>query len=159
NSFDIGRAGGFNHPRSQAPFRGLALALSPRGSPRLAHLTSSPVPTVRPPDRGAARPNCRACDPFSPHPERRDAVHRGLRTFVGISRRLMARPRKAARLGVEQLESRVTPANVPILSGHYDGLLSGANTQETVLTPATVNPTNFGNLFNYAIDGYAYAQP
>src|SRR5262245_35112092 len=86
-------------------------------------------------------------------------MHRGLRTFVGISRRLMTRPRKAPRLAVEQLESRVTPANVPILSGHYDGLLSGANTQETVLTPANVNPTNFGNLFNYAVDGYTYAQP
>ena len=86
-------------------------------------------------------------------------MHRGLRTFVGLSRRLMTRPRKAARLAVETLEDRLAPANVPILSGHYDALLSGANTQETVLTPATVNPTNFGNLFNYAIDGYAYAQP
>src|SRR5262245_60729441 len=86
-------------------------------------------------------------------------MHRGLRTFVGISRRLMTRPRKAPRLAVEQLESRVTPANIPILSGHYDGFLSGANTQESILTPANVNPTNFGNLFNYAIDGYAYAQP
>jgi hypothetical protein len=46
-----------------------------------------------------------------------------------------------------------------VLSGHNDALLSGSNTQETVLTPANVNPTNFGNLFNYAIDGYAYAQP
>src|SRR5262249_15805545 len=44
-------------------------------------------------------------------------------------------------------------------SGHYDSFLSGANTHETVLTPANVDPTNFGNLFNYAIDGYAYAQP
>jgi hypothetical protein len=86
-------------------------------------------------------------------------MHRGLRTFVGISKRLLTRPRKVARLGVEQLESRVTPANVPVLSGHYDGFLSGANTQETVLNPADVNPTDFGNLYNYAIDGYAYAQP
>src|SRR5262245_66191806 len=86
-------------------------------------------------------------------------MHRGLSTFVGISRRLMTRPRKAARLAVEQLELRLAPANVPILSGHYDALLSGANTQETVLTPANVNPTNFGNLYNYAIDGYMYAQP
>src|SRR5262245_14079693 len=86
-------------------------------------------------------------------------MHRGLRTFVGISRRLMTRPRKAPRLAVEQLESRVTPANVPVLSRHYADLLSGATTHETVLTPANVNPTSFGNLFNYAIDGYAYAQP
>jgi hypothetical protein len=53
----------------------------------------------------------------------------------------------------------LAPANVPVLSGHYDAFLSGANTQETTLTPATVKATNFGNLFNYAVDGYTYAQP
>src|SRR5207244_5354676 len=60
---------------------------------------------------------------------------------------------------VELLEARLAPANVPVLSGHYDGFLSGANVQETSLNPATVNPSNFGNLFNYAVDGYTYAQP
>src|SRR4029453_1914706 len=60
---------------------------------------------------------------------------------------------------LECLEPRLALANVPVLSGHNDALLSGANTQETILTPTNVNPTNFGNLFNYAIDGYAYAQP
>ena len=58
-----------------------------------------------------------------------------------------------------KLEKRLAPANVPVLSGHYDAFLSGANTQETVLTPANVNATNFGRLFNYAVDGYTYAQP
>jgi hypothetical protein len=60
---------------------------------------------------------------------------------------------------VELLETRLAPANVPVLSGHYDAPLSGANTQETTLTPANVNATNFGRLFNYAVDGYVYAQP
>jgi hypothetical protein len=60
---------------------------------------------------------------------------------------------------VERLETRLAPANVPVLSGHYDALLTGGNTQETTLTPANVNPANFGNLFNYAVDGYTYAQP
>jgi hypothetical protein len=60
---------------------------------------------------------------------------------------------------VEHLESRLAPANVPVLSGHYDGLLSGANTQEQLLTPANVNPSNFGALYNYAVDGNTYAQP
>jgi hypothetical protein len=80
-------------------------------------------------------------------PRRRPSRH------IPPTRRGRARPK------VERLETRLAPANVPILSGHYDALLSGANTQETTLTPANVNPTNFGNLFNYAVDGYAYAQP
>ena len=60
---------------------------------------------------------------------------------------------------VEGLETRLAPANVPVLSAHYDPLISGANAQETDLTPANVNATNFGRLFNYPVDGYAYAQP
>src|SRR5438046_412905 len=82
------------------------------------------------------------------------SLHRFLRT------RARRQPfRRVLRPTLEHLEARLAPANVPVLSGHYDGLLSGANTQETVLTPANVNPSNFGDLFNYAIDGYAYAQP
>jgi hypothetical protein len=60
---------------------------------------------------------------------------------------------------VEALEQRLAPANVPILSGHYDASLSGWNNQETVLNPTNVNAENFGNLYNYAVDGYTYAQP
>src|SRR5262245_12800985 len=67
--------------------------------------------------------------------------------------------RRVFRPALEWLEPRLAPANVPVLSAHYDGFLSGANTQETTLTPANVNPTNFGRLFNYAVDGYTYAQP
>src|SRR5438445_3802086 len=67
--------------------------------------------------------------------------------------------RQRFRPTIEHLESRLAPANVAILTGHNDAFLSGANAQETNLTPATVNPSNFGNLFNYAVDGYTYAQP
>src|SRR5262249_46658872 len=67
--------------------------------------------------------------------------------------------RRAVTPALLGLESRLAPANVPVLSAHYDGLLSGANTQETTLTPANVNPTDFGDLFNYPVDGYTYAQP
>jgi hypothetical protein len=67
--------------------------------------------------------------------------------------------RKKCRPLVECLESRLAPANVPILSGHYDNLLTGWNSQETVLSPTTVNDAGFGKLFNYTVDGYTYAQP
>jgi hypothetical protein len=60
---------------------------------------------------------------------------------------------------LERLETRLAPANVPVLKAHYDNLISGANTQEENLTLANVNSTNFGRLFNYPTDGYIYAQP
>jgi hypothetical protein len=63
------------------------------------------------------------------------------------------------RLRLEPLETRLAPANVPILSGHYDPLLTGWNSQETALSPTTVNDAGFGKLFNYTVDGYTYAQP
>ncbi len=44
---------------------------------------------------------------------------------------------------LEWLEARLAPANVPVLSAHYDGFLSGANTQETTFTPANVTATHF----------------
>jgi hypothetical protein len=47
---------------------------------------------------------------------------------------------------------------VPILTYHYDNSRAGANTSETALTPANVNPNNFGKLFSYNVDGYVYAQ-
>ena len=67
--------------------------------------------------------------------------------------------RKTFRPGLEFLETRVVPANVDVLSNHYDNLLSGNNRSETVLTPANINATNFGKLFDYQVDGYVYAQP
>src|SRR5262249_28536395 len=63
------------------------------------------------------------------------------------------------RLLLERLETRLAPANVDVLSAHYDPFISGANTQETILTPANVNATNFGRLFSYPTDGFVYAQP
>jgi hypothetical protein len=77
-----------------------------------------------------------------------------------LGRRARRQPfRRVSRPALERLESRLAPANVPVLTGHYDAFLSGANTQETTLTPANVNPSLFGNLYNYAVDGYTYAQP
>ncbi len=48
---------------------------------------------------------------------------------------------------------------VPVLTWRYDLTHAGANTSETALTPANVNPTTFGKLFSVAVDGTTYAQP
>jgi hypothetical protein len=66
---------------------------------------------------------------------------------------------------LENLEPRLVPANVDVLSYHYDSFLSGENSQETILhpgpveDPTTVNAINFGKLFTQAVDGQVYAQP
>jgi hypothetical protein len=57
------------------------------------------------------------------------------------------------------LEPRLAPANVDVLTYHYDNFLSGNNAQETDLTPANVNATNFGKLFSQPVDGQIYATP
>ena len=50
-------------------------------------------------------------------------------------------------------------AGVDVLMRQYDTWQSGANTNETVLTPANVKASGFGKVFSHAVDGYVYAQP
>jgi outer membrane protein assembly factor BamB len=48
---------------------------------------------------------------------------------------------------------------VSILTYHYNNRRSGANTKETILTPANVNVNQFGKLFSIPVDSGIYAQP
>lgn len=50
-------------------------------------------------------------------------------------------------------------AQVNVTTYQYSNTRSGANVNETVLTPSNVNATQFGKLFTYPLDGVTYAQP
>ncbi len=84
---------------------------------------------------------------MSPYPTR---AHRGRPT--------PSRPR--FRPSVETMESRrLLSGSADVLTYHNDNSRTGQNLNETLLTPANVNPSQFGKLFTDPVDGYVYGQP
>jgi hypothetical protein len=51
------------------------------------------------------------------------------------------------------------PQSVSVLTYHYDNLRSGANANETMLTPSNVNVSTFGKLYSFSVDSLIYGQP
>ena len=81
--------------------------------------------------------------------------------FVG---RMIRRPQRLSSVASLCLlallcSSLSATAQVNLYVRGYNNSRTGANLQEQILTPANVNPTNFGKLFTVQTDGQIYASP
>ncbi len=81
--------------------------------------------------------------------------------FVG---RMIRRPQRLSSVASLCLlallcSSLSATAQVNLYVRGYNNSRTGANLQEQILTPANVNPTNFGKLFTVPTDGQIYASP
>ena len=77
----------------------------------------------------------------------------------GEPRRNQSSTSKFRRLAPERLEDRWLLAATNILTYLGDLAGTGANVNESTLTPADVNSTQFGKQFTSSVDGQVFAQP
>jgi hypothetical protein len=70
-----------------------------------------------------------------------------------------ARSLAAVAAAIWALCTPLANSQVSVTTYHNDNSRTGQNTEETTLTPANVNITDFGKLFSVAVDGEVYAQP
>jgi hypothetical protein len=83
----------------------------------------------------------------------------GEKFTVSVNNSLGSATSAAATLTVTTSAPAAVSSNVDVVTYHYDAMRTGANTNETVLTPATVNSTRFGLLGSFTVDGKVDGQP
>ena len=94
---------------------------------------------------------------FAPGP-RRGVYFGRIRESAGQTRNRRSR-RLRLDINDRWLEVRLLLSNVSVVQYRNDNANTGQNLDETTLTPTNVNPTDFGELYQYPVDGYVYAMP
>jgi hypothetical protein len=93
----------------------------------------------------------------SPSHDSLSQTQAGFRPGSAVPRRFLTRTAGLALLGC--LLTLCCVAQVSVTTYHNTKQRTGTNLLETTLTPANVNPENFGKLFSQPVDGFLYAQP